>query len=130
MRGPKVADPTAPCHGPPQVELFGSNATGLSLCSSDFDLVLRQSGLQRLVPTAALQRLSRRGRSTGVAQKHKAEVIRSAKVRIFNDPNPNPNLARLTPTLTLTLTLTLTPNPTANQGAHLQVHRGAERTAL
>ena len=63
-----------------QVELFGSNATGLSLCSSDFDLVLRQRGL---VPRAALQRLSRRGRSTGVAQAHKAEVIRSAKVPIF-----------------------------------------------
>jgi len=30
---------------------------------------------------AALHRLSRRGRSTGVAAAHKAEVIKSAKAR-------------------------------------------------
>ena len=60
------------------MELFGSNATGLALHSSDFDLVLRQKGI---APVAALHRLSRRGRSAGVAQAHKAEVIKSAKAR-------------------------------------------------
>ena len=36
---------------------------------------------QGLTPVAALHRLSRRGRSTGVAAAHKAEVIKSAKAR-------------------------------------------------
>jgi len=63
------------------LELFGSNATGLALPSSDFDVALSLEGLE---PRRALQRLQRRARATGVARAGRScEVVKHARVPIF-----------------------------------------------